>query len=264
MNSKLISILVVFGITLSILTLFQWGKDQDQNSQSIVQDYSATILTGNNTNTLSSFTQIQKPINKTLPSTTVTSSPSQSISMHEPKIDSTPKADTVSSTGTPSPNTTFIPTPIVTITPTISPPPSNSTVTPVSSVTPSSTPTPQQKTETPTPSISPSITPTPTSIPKPIIVIASLTNPVKQKEDGILSINVPNDSVCNIQVTLPSGSVSTSKKLVQQTATNGFVMWKWPITWNTKTGTATIDLSCTTPDNQELTKVTTMEILPFD
>ena len=153
-----------------------------------------------------------------------------------------------SATVTPAtPTPTIVPTTSPTSTPqiTISLTP---TATPQITLTPSTTPTP-----TPTPTSISTPTPTPSSA----ISIVSLTSPVKQKDDATLVIAIAPGKECSIKVTWPSGTVSTSNDLVPKLANaEGKITWIWGVNWNTKPGTATIDLTCGND-----TKTLTMEVV---
>lgn len=117
---------------------------------------------------------------------------------------------------------------------------------------PAPTPTP-----TPTPlipeTIVPVASPTSTTLPTATgpseehtpLAIVSLTSPVPQKSDAHIVVRTVQKAACTIEVTLPSGTVSTSKDLAPKNANeDGIVEWTWGINWNTKPGTAKIKLSC--------------------
>lgn len=114
---------------------------------------------------------------------------------------------------------------------------------------------------TPTITSAPESTPlsTPTLIPQPTqqndqITVVSLTSPVKQNSTARLNIKTLPNAQCSIKVTLPSGNQSTAKGLEMETAdASGNITWSWKINWNTKPGTAIIDLGCS-KDSQNFSK----------
>lgn len=140
-------------------------------------------------------------------------------------------------------------TPTATITP--------ETLIPSVIITATSTPL-QTQTSTPTPTtvITPTMTPTPTATATTTqsgggggIAVASLTSPVAQKQDATIKVQTDPVASCTIEVTLPSGTISTSKDLSPKTTDQaGQVVWSWGINWNTKPGTAIIKLSCKSGD----------------
>lgn len=164
-------------------------------------------------------------------------------------------AATAVATSTPTPTTTpspdLVPSILVTV-----------TTTPIATATPSPTST-VILTQTQTPAPTPTLTATPTSTSaSDHLVVSSLTSPIAQKKDATIKIKTDAGASCSIEVTLPSGTVSTSKDLAPKTADQqGDVIWTWGINWNTKPGTATIKLSCT-GGGQTYSGQTTMQIIP--
>ena len=163
-------------------------------------------------------------------------------------------------TSTPTPD--LVPSILVTaqtptVTPTSTPTP---TRTPTASVVATTTPT-MVSTPTRTPTASVVATTTPTSAPTGDVAVVSLTSPVVQNQPATIKIQTDANAECTIEVTLPSGTVSTSKNLGPKTADqNGEVVWSWRINWNTKPGAATIKLSCQS-NGQTYSGQTTMQIV---
>ena len=156
---------------------------------------------------------------------------------------------TPESTSKPNKTPTKTLAPAVTLPPASSTPlqtsPPISTVTPVAEFTPAPTPTP---------------VPQPTQQSDQIIII-SLTSPIKQNSAAQLDIKTVPESQCTIEVILPSGNESGANGLEPKTAYNtGNITWSWRINWNTKPGTATINLSCS-KDSQNFSKTLQIEII---
>ncbi|TSC91356.1 MAG: hypothetical protein CEN90_485 [Parcubacteria group bacterium Licking1014_17] len=143
---------------------------------------------------------------------------------------------------------------------------------PVTTPTATFSPVPTQtkeptQTKTPTPE-PPTNSPAPEQAATPIqsITITAYSASIKQKGSANISIKTELNLNCSIKVTLPSGSVSTAKGLEdQRTSADGTAGWTWKINWNTKTGTAHIDITCK-DDIMSLSQSTstTFEILPSD
>jgi len=75
---------------------------------------------------------------------------------------------------------------------------------------------------------------------------------VAQKQTASIQIKTAPNAQCAIEVTLPSGTISTSKDLSPKTAdADGKVTWSWSISWNTKPSPpdAVIKLSCKLGDD---------------
>jgi len=67
---------------------------------------------------------------------------------------------------------------------------------------------------------------------------------VYRGKNANISIRTTSGSTCDIQVRLPSGSISTASGLIQKTAgSDGKVSWEWKIGSTTKPGTATITIT---------------------
>ena len=144
----------------------------------------------------------------------------------------------------------------------------------------SATPSPiKARVSTPTPTLTPAHILTPLSSPVPIqtpvktssptpkgagqgfIDIISVTSPVKQNDDAQVSIATTAGALCSIKVILPSDTQSTAKGLETKTAdASGNITWSWKINWNTTTGTATIEISCS-KDGQSFSKSLQMAIV---
>lgn len=158
---------------------------------------------------------------------------------------------------TPSPTPASTPVPSHDLVPSI-------LVTPISSPTPTPTPisTPTATaTPTPTATLTPTPTPTSTTTPSGNISVISLTSPVAQKQTATIKIQTDPVAACTIEVTLPSGTVSTSKDLGPKTADGaGQVIWSWNINWNTKPGNAIIKLACQS-NGKTHSGQTTMQII---
>lgn len=169
-----------------------------------------------------------------------------------------------SSTTSPTTSTTATKT----LAPTTPPTPTPTQLIPLETVTGTPTPTVALtaiSTPTKAPTPAPVPTPSPTSTPTPqnssTLIVVSLTTPIAQKQDATIKIKSVPGANCSIEVTWPSGTVSTSKDLAPKTAdTNGELAWTWGINWNTKPGTATIKLSCAS-DGQTYSGQTTMTII---
>ncbi len=171
-------------------------------------------------------------------------------------LNSRQEASSVTTSPTPSTTPSATPSAAPSATPSSTP-----TLTRTPTPTPTATiPTPTT-THTPPPKADPPPEETPTSTPPSTLSILSLTNPVAQKQDATIEIQSMSNAQCSIEVTLPSGTISTSKDLAPKTAnSSGKVSWSWGINWNTKPGTATIKLSCTA-DGQTYSGQTEMRII---
>ena len=163
--------------------------------------------------------------------------------------------------------------------------PSASPTTPAPLTTPTITTAPikesdasQLPTKAPTPtstpvelSSSPTSTPIPTSLPSksptPIPTISSptlfikinknlTTSSVVQKETATVSLETVGLAYCSIKVTLPSSLTSSAKGLEDKSANeSGTVSWSWNINWNTKPGTAIINILCSHGDEKTSEKI---------
>lgn len=233
---KLLVAAIAFGVTMGVLFLTA-RSEKKELAQNITEDLTAQILNNREVEEITP-TSIKKV---TLTVSPNLSAPGSSIVAQNMLVN------------TPSPKPS--PTPIVTPKPVAKA--GEPTSQPQLSPSPIAAPTPPPATPPPTGG------PTPTPQPETSyqITIISLTSPVQQNTVAKLDIKTAPEARCGIKVALPSGGQSSAKGLEPKTAdSGGNISWSWRINWNTKPGTATIDISCS-KDFQNFSETLQMEIV---
>lgn len=209
---RLLVVAIAFAITIGGLFLFD--TTETQNKSENTENYAQIIKELSNQN--QSKTPTLKPANKSSKTTTKTPTPSLVPSFTVTPITSLPSA---------SPTLLSTPTPAQIISSTTPTPSPTATTIPTESIQPTPTPQPAQQNDQ--------------------ITATFLTSPVKQNSTAQLDIKTVPQAQCIIKVTLPSGKQSTASGLEAKTTDNsGVTTWSWRINWNTKPGTAIIEINC--------------------